>query len=165
MHERAQHPVLRWPCAWRGRMAGEPRLLLEEGVRADLALLHIGGVVRRLAGQCHVPVVEAWDPFEVLLCVCLVVHRLEHLLHILRLVTLLQAVLIISDKDAYVVALIVLVLALTQADHSGGLAGREVHHVLEFEVGQLILEFVRVVRPEAFAAEVRHHETTMKSRS
>ena len=40
-------------------------LLLEEGVRADLALLNVGRIVRRLARERHVPVVEARDALEI----------------------------------------------------------------------------------------------------
>ena len=131
-------------------------LLLEEGVRADLALLNVSRIVRRLARERHVPVVEARDALEVLLGVGLVRHRLEHLLDVLRLVALLDAVLVVADEEADVVALVVLILAFAEPDDGRRLGGREVHHVLELEVAELLLELLNVERAEALAAKVWH---------
>ena len=131
-------------------------LLLEERLRPLAALLDVVLVVRRLARQRHERVVEARRALEVLLGVRLVRHLLEHLLHRLHLGARLRQVLVVADEDAHVVALVVLVLALAQPHDRRRLARRQVHHVLELEVGQLLAELVGVERPEPLAAEVRH---------
>lgn len=151
-----------------GLVAGASRggaaahLLLEEGVGALLALLDVVLVVRGLARERHVPVVEARDAVEVLLGVGLVRHGLEHRLDLLGVVALLDTVLVVAHKDADVVTLVVLVLALAEADHGRRLGRRQVHHVLELEVLQLLLEFLDIKGAEALAAKVGHDDQRVR---
>mmetsp|Transcript_30981 Transcript_30981/g.100101 ORF Transcript_30981/g.100101 Transcript_30981/m.100101 type:complete len:499 (-) Transcript_30981:21-1517(-) len=131
-------------------------LLLEKGVSALLALLDVVLVVRRLAGERHVPVVEARDAVEILLRVCLVGHALQHRLDLLRLEALLDAVLIVADEDSDMVALVILILALAQTDDRRWLGGCQIHHVLKLEVLELLLELLDVKGTETFAPKVGH---------
>lgn len=99
---------------------------------------------------------EARDAVEVLLRVGLIGHALQHRLDLLGLEALLDAVLVVADEDADVVALVVLILALAQADDRRRLGRGQVHHVLKLQVLQLILELLDVKGTEAFAAKVGH---------
>jgi hypothetical protein len=100
--------------------------------------------------------VEARDAVEILLRVGLIGHGFQHRLDLLSLIALLDAVLVVADKDADVVALVVLILALAQAHHRWWLGWCQIHHVLELEVLELLLELLDVKGTKALAAKVGH---------
>ena len=99
---------------------------------------------------------EAGHPLEVLLSVSLVGELLEHHLDILSLVALLDAVLVVAHKHPHVIALVVLVLALTQPHDGGRLGRRQIHHVLELERTDLLAQLLEIKRSEPLASQVGH---------